>query len=159
MSENVNTAMNTMAAQPAGCAEQNADPNGEKKKLSTEEHLARIAKGKLRLLKPIRGNGRDIEELRWDFRNLNGWEYASAMDCDVSASVMNITTKQALSLFAVSAAKETTVKNESEEDIHPLNEFDIRTRIGVDDAVKAAQLASLFFLTSARVADKRISHE
>ncbi len=135
-----------------------ADTN-EKPTLTTAEHLANISKGKITLFTPIRAAGKDITELRWNFRNLNGWEYANAMDCDMSGSVFRITNRQALGLFAASAAKETTIKNESGVDIHPLDAQDIRERIGIDDCAKAVQVASVFFLASVREGNKRISNE
>lgn len=128
----------------------------EKKVLSTEEHLNKISKGTIKLLQPIRAAGMDITELHWNFRNMTGWEYANAMDCDTSSSVFRITNRQALSLFAVSAAKETVIKNDRGEDIRPLDAQDIRERIGIDDSTKVIQVATVFFLASAREGNKRI---
>ena len=125
--------------------------------ISAEEHLNRISVGKMKLLQPIRAAGQDITELKWNFRNLTGWEFASAMDCDSASNVFRITNKQALGLFAASAAKETTIKNDGGVEIHPLDAQDIRQRIGIDDCVKAVQIAAVFFVASAREANKRIS--
>ncbi|MBR6570367.1 MAG: hypothetical protein IKK75_07935 [Clostridia bacterium] len=125
--------------------------------ISPEEHLNRISTGKMKLLQPIRAAGQDITELKWNFRNLTGWEFASAMDCDSASNVFRITNKQALGLFAASAAKETTIKNDGGVEIHPLDAQDIRQRIGIDDCVKAVQLAAVFFVASAKEANKRIS--
>ena len=132
--------------------------NTPEKEMTTEEHLEKISRGTMQLLKPIRAAGMDITELKWDFRNLTGWEYAKAMDCDRSAGVINFSNVQALALFAASAAKETVVKNERGETIHPLDARDIRERIGCDDCAKGIQAASVFFLVSAQVANKRISN-
>lgn len=125
--------------------------------ISTEEHLNRIATGKMTLLQPIRAAGQDITELKWNFRNLTGWEFASAMDCDNAANVFRISNRQALGLFAASAAKETTIKNDGGVEIRPFDAQDIRQRIGIDDCVKAVQIATVFFVASAREANKRIS--
>lgn len=133
--------------------------NNAPKQLTEEEHLAKISTGKMTLMKPIRAAGQDITELKWNFRALTGWEYADAMDCDMSGSVFRITNRQALGLFAASAAKETTIKDENGREIHPLDAQDIRQRIGIDDCAKAVQVASVFFLTSIRVGNKRISNE
>lgn len=145
------------AAPVADHTANNAENAAAKLKLTAEEHLNRISAGKIKLLKPIRAAGKDITELHWNFRNLTGWEYANAMDCDTAPNAFRISNKQAISLFAASAAKETTIKNDNGVDIHPLDEQDIRQRIGIDDCMKAAQIASVFFIASVAEANKRIS--
>ena len=122
-----------------------------------EKQLAKISKGALKLDRPIKAAGHEITELRWDFRALTGWEYANALDCDADGvNVFRITNKQALSLFAAAAAKGTTIRNENGMDIHPLDARDIKERMGIDDTIKAVQMATVFFATSARVGNKRI---
>ena len=124
---------------------------------NAEQQLAKIAKGALKLAKPIMAAGREITELRWDFRDLTGWEYANALDCDnAGVNVFRITNKQAFSLFAAAAAKATTIKNDGGVDMHPLDARDIKERMGIDDTIKAVQVATVFFATSARVGNKRI---
>jgi len=125
-----------------------------------EKQLAKISKGTMKLEKPIMAADRELTELHWDFRTLTGWEYANALDCDdAGLNVFKITNKQAFSLFAAAAAKMTTMKNESGIEIHPLDARDIKERMGIDDTIKAIQLATVFFATSARVGNKRISNE
>ena len=131
--------------------------NGANAQIDAEKQLARIAKGVMKLEKPIMGAGREVTELKWDFRNLTGWEYANALDSDSSGvNVFRITNKQALSLFAAAAAKATTVKNDAGVEIHPLDMEDIKSRMGIDDTIMAVQTATVFFVTSARVGNKRI---
>ena len=125
-----------------------------------EKQLAKISKGTMKLEKPIMAADRELTELHWDFRTLTGWEYANALDCDdAGVNVFKITNKQAFSLFAAAAAKMTTMKNESGIEIHPLDARDIKERMGIDDTIKAVQLATVFFATSARVGNKRILSE
>lgn len=138
-------------------APENAQQNTPK--ITPEEHLNRLSKGRMVLLQPIRAAGQDITELRWNFRNISGWEFANAMDCVNASNVFNISNRQALALFAISAAKETTIKDERGTDVHPLDEADIRQRLGIDDCTKAIQVASVFFLASAREGNKRILKE
>ena len=127
---------------------------------SFDEQLDKFSKGTLKLFKPIIAAGKEIAELNYDFRKMTGWEYANALDSDTNAgSIFKITNKQALALFAASAAKETTAQNESGETYHPLDAQDIRERIGIDDTIKATQLASVFFIGSARAGSKRTSNE
>ena len=137
--------------------EENAAADAAKAMADAENQLAKIAKGGLKLDKPIMAAGREIGELHWDFRNLTGWEYANALDCDsAGVNVFRITNKQALSLFAAAAAKATTIRNENGMDIHPLDARDIKERMGIDDTIKAVQTATVFFVTSARVGNRRI---
>lgn len=143
-------------------APQNTTPDNQqpaaKKPPTAEEHLTRVAKGKITLLQPIRAADQDITELRWNFRNLSGWEYADAMDCDQSGGAFRITNRQALALFAASAAKETTIRNDKGEEVHPLDAQDIRERIGIDDCAEVIQVAAAFFHASVQVGSKRISN-
>jgi len=136
-------------------AENKADARDDKFKKA----LDMIASGKMELLSPIRAAGRDIKTVHWNFRNLTGWEYAQAMDMDGSANPMKVSAKQALCLFAVSCAKETKVIDESGKTIHPLDAMDVRQRLGIDDSMKAVQLAQVFFTSAVRAADKRILNE
>lgn len=138
----------------------NADTKITKAIEQAEKLLPTIAKGGLKLEKPILAAGREITELHWDFRNLTGWEYASALDSDdAGVNAFRITNKQALSLFAAAAAKATVVKNENGMDIHPLDARDIKERMGINDTIKAVQHATVFFITSARAGNKRILSE
>ena len=104
-----------------------------------------ISKGTLELATPIRARSKDITELHYDFGKLSGWEYVEAMDSDPTArNVFVVTKKQALCLFAAAAAKATA----------DIDAKDIKERIGLADAQRAAQVATLFLTTSARGAGK-----
>lgn len=128
-------------------------------KIDVEKQLAKIAKGVMKLEKPIQAGAGAVTELRWDFRELTGWEYANALDGDsADVNVFKITNKQALCLFAAAAAKATTIKNDAGMDVHPLDARDIRSRMGIDDTIKAVQMATVFFVASARAGNKRISN-
>lgn len=107
-------------------------------------------KGKLELEKPIMAGDTEIKELVYDFTELSGLEYTEAMDSDMNASqIFRITNKQALSLFAIAAAKQTP----------QLDRRDIVERIGMTDSVAATQLAILFFSASTRAGRMRISRK
>lgn len=62
-------------------------------------------------------------------------------------NVFSMTDKQALCLFAAAAGKQTP----------GIDATDIRTRMGVVDAVKAVQLATVFLVTSTREEKGRTS--
>lgn len=132
----------------------------EAAKKNMEQTAAQAAeatkRGTLELAAPIRAAGQDIRELKYDFTKLTGWEYAQALDEDISAgSVFRLSNRQAISLFAAAAAKATAIRNEAGVEIHPLDAKDIRDRLGIEDGVKAAQLAAVFFIVTAREANKR----
>ena len=105
-------------------------------------------KGRLTLETPIKSGDEEITELIYDFTALNGMEYTDAMDSDPNATGnYRITYRQALSLFAKAAAKQTD----------RLDMQDIVSQIGVTDAVEGVQLATLFFNASTRAGRLRIS--
>ena len=118
----------------------------EKAKIANEAMAE--GKGKLKLEKPITAGDTEIEELVYDFNELSGLEFTEAMDSDMNAQqIFRITNKQALSLFAVAAAKQTP----------QLDKRDIIERIGMTDSVAATQIAILFFSASTRAGRMRIS--
>lgn len=105
-------------------------------------------KGKFKLETPILAGDEEIKELLYDFTEITGLEYADAMDSDPNAQqIYKITYRQGLALFAAAAAKQTD----------KVDTRDIISRMGATDAVKAVQLATLFFSASARAAHYRIS--
>lgn len=122
----------------------------EEVKAKTKESQEAIAEGKgiLHLETPITARDEEIEELEYDFTDMTGLEYISVMDTDMNATqIFGITRKQALALFAQSAAKHT----------ENLDAQDIMSRIGMTDAVIATQVATLFFSAAARAGRLRIS--
>lgn len=145
-----------MSEEAKKTAEANATPEEkaateakEKPITDPNEQLRKLAKGKMQLETPIRAGGKDITELEYDFQKLTGWEYADAMDSDYSSSSMfRISNRQAFCLFAAAAGKVTP----------GIDATDIRERMGSTDAVKAVQLATIFFTASARAGNKRISN-
>jgi len=123
----------------------------EKKQAVTDpnEQLRKLAHGKMQLETPIRAGGKDVAELEYDFQRLTGWEYAEAMDSDNSAANMfRISSRQAFALFATAAGKATS----------GIDAIDIKERMGSTDAIKAVQLATIFFVAAARAGNKRISN-
>lgn len=101
------------------------------------EAVQKITKGKIKLFKPIQDGDKVHEELNYDFNELTGWELARAIDGGESRDpfAKNLTDTQALSLFAVAAAKCT----------EGLDERDIKERLGAMDAITAIRTATLFF--------------
>lgn len=124
--------------------------DGAKKILDPAEQIRLFGKGKMTLSKPIADGENMITELHWDFMALTGAEYVNAMDGDRNASnTFKMTSTQAMHLFAAAAAKETP----------GVDAADIRQRMGIMDAQKAVQLATIFFTASNRLGYSRISEE
>lgn len=117
--------------------------------VNPQEQIHKLAKGKMTLETPIRAGGVDVTELQYDFSRLTGREYADAMDRDSGTmNMFRMSNKQALYLFAAAAAKETS----------GIDATDISDRIGVQDSIKAVQLATIFFVASARAGNSRITN-
>ena len=118
-----------------------------KKRNIEADEIIKQGKGRLTLETPILSRDEEVKELQYDFTRLTGLEYTEAMDSDQTAQqIYRITYKQALSLFAKAAAKETD----------GLDARDIMQRIGVTDAVEGVQLATIFFTGSTRAGRMRI---
>lgn len=120
----------------------------EQKQIDPMEMIRKWGTGTMQLYTPIQDGQNRITELKWDFLALTGREYAEAMDMDPNArAAFSMTSKQALCLFAEAAAKATG----------GLDARDIRDRMGIMDAGKAIQLATVFFRYSSLAGDSRIS--
>lgn len=115
--------------------------------LDPMEQIRLFGRGGLKLEKPIQDGENTVKELKWDFLALTGSEYVEALDMDRMAQTsFRITSKQALCLFAAAAAKATA----------GLDARDIRERMGVLDAAKAVQVATVFFTASSRAGNGRM---
>lgn len=103
--------------------------------------LEGTVRGTLKLKQPIRAQSEDLTELHYDFSKLTGWEYVEAMDeGGTTRNVFEVSQKQALCLFAAAAGKAT----------NGVDAVDIRTRIGMEDTLRAVQIAMVFIVASAR---------
>lgn len=121
----------------------------QEKNREAQEAMAQ-GRGILALETPILARDKEVTELQYDFTDVTGLEYVTAMDSDLNANASQayrITYRQALALFASAAAKHT----------EDLDAKDIVGRIGITDAAVGAQLATLFFTASARAGRLRIS--
>lgn len=105
--------------------------------------------GKFKLSKPIRANGRDVTELNFDFTKITGVEFADIMDSarNKAPDAYNISAPQGVALFAEAAVKVTK----------DVDKYDIISGISIMDAIKASQVAELFFKSVSRQGDERIT--
>lgn len=125
-----------------------AELEERRKKRKEAMEVMSQGKGSLRLEKPILAGDEEITELAYDFNEITGFEYTDAMDSDPNASqIYRITYRQALTLFAAAAAKQT----------ERIDRRDIMERIGVTDALEGVQLATLFFSAATRAGQLRLS--
>ena len=110
-------------------------------KKTADELAAKLEKGEMKLLAPIRGGGKDIDALKYDFTKLTAWEYAEALDSDAAAKdAFKMTKKQGIALFAAAVAKE----------MPELDARDVKERLGIKDGVQAVNLATVFLVSAQR---------
>ena len=115
-----------------------------------DEAAKAVRSGKLTLAEPIEDGENVHTELVYDFGALKGLELARALDFgDGPKDSFRLTDVQALNYFACAAAKCQKPGG--------LDATDIRERIGGMDAIKAIQLATVFFRASSRAGDRRLS--
>lgn len=119
--------------------------------MSPVEAAEKVSKGRFKLLVPIEDGEKQYDALTYDFNKLTGWELAKAIDGsgDRNANPSNVTDTQALSLFAVAAAKCTG----------GLDAKDIMERLSAQDAIAAISVASIFFRGSLLAGSLRITKE
>ena len=116
---------------------------------SADDAVNELSRGKLKLFKPFIADDAEITELAYDFENLGGPELVRAMDRGAAngGNAFRITSEQALELFIASAGKETD----------GCDAADIRRGLSSVDAVKAVQLATVFFVASSQAGNARIT--
>ena len=116
--------------------------NNELQKLATE-----LAAGTYELLSPIYSNNVEFKELTFDFRKLTGRDIIAAQSQGSGFNAFTLAPDQALYLFSLAAAKCT----------EGVDAVDIRTNVGIDDAIKMQQRAVNFFRFSSLAGDRRFS--
>jgi len=114
-----------------------------------DEAVKTLSRGKLKLFRPFVADDKEITELEYDFENLGGPEMVRAMDrgAQNGGNAFRITSEQALELFIASAGKET----------EGCDAADVRRGLSSVDAVKAVQLATVFFVASSQAGNARIT--
>lgn len=124
----------------------------EKKKenpKSMEEAVKELSGGKLKLHKPFIADDVEITELYFNFENLTGIEMTRAMDrgAQNGGNAFRLSQEQALELFIMSAGKETK----------GCDAEDVRRGLSSVDAIKAVQLATVFFVASSQAGNAHIT--
>ena len=113
--------------------------------------VEKMARGRMKLSKPIMCKGKELTELHYDFLALSGFEYADAMDSDAGrgSDSFHLTNRQALALFSAAVAK----NNED------MDKEVVMRGLSIGDTIKAVQLATVFFVISSRAGNRRITRE
>ena len=149
--ENINATENINTANEETQRPENEPVKTEREKQEEAINLVieQYGSGKMELMTPIKSRDKEITELEWDFTILTGKEYVQALDADRSApNAFTLTNTQALAFFAAAAARKTP----------GLDTRDIRDRLGMQDAVKAIQLAQVFYAACNRAGNARITN-
>lgn len=138
-------------------AEEEDEENQKWKSMTPAQRLRELTSGKLKLLKPFRAHSEDVTELEYDFCGLTTEEMMTALDSAPVNNLFAISNQQAMALFAATAAKcAPKVKGEKR---RVYDAIDIKRGMGAADAVKAIQLAKLFYNASSQAGGKNISKE
>ena len=136
-------------------AENHKEP--EQKPISDPgEILRELCKGKMELMYPFRARGQDVAEIPYDFCALTGEELMDALDRAPYDNMFRISNRQAMHLFAATAEKEAPPAEEGRTG-KIYDAKDIMRGLKAADAVKAAQLAKLFYNASSQAGNRRIS--
>ena len=117
-----------------------ATPEKPKAPANPADELRKSSMGTLKLTFPIRAASEDVNELKYDVCDLTSLEMMEALDKGGTINLIGISNTQALYLFATTAAK-CNKKVDFE---------DVCSRLSGADAIKAVQLAKLFYVASSR---------
>lgn len=137
----------------------------EKKENKKEEQkdpgqlLRELCRGKLELLQPFRAYSQDVTEIEYDFCALTTEEVMDALDSVPVNNLFAISNQQAMALFATTAGKCAPKVDEEKGSTRLYDAKDIRKRLGPADAVKAVQMAKLFYNASSQAGRKNSSKE
>ena len=141
-------------------AEAKTEETGEKAISDPGEQLRELCRGTMKLMSPFRAHSQDITEIKFDFCGLTGMEMMDALDSTpVVNNMFGITNRQALALFAATAEKCAPMAKDGGVKTRLYDAKDVKSRLGAADAVKAMQLAKLFYNASSQAGNNNISRE
>lgn len=117
--------------------------------LRTLDKIRKYGTGTLKLQKPLRSHSQDVEELTYDLTKINGMELANCLDSDPGAMrVDKLTARQAMNLFALGVEK--CMRG-------TVDARDIKEQLGIQDAILAVQVATVFFNACSRTGSMGIT--
>lgn len=113
------------------------------------ESVRKYGTGTLKLQKPLRSHSQDVPELTYDMTKITGMELAGCLDGDSSAQgIDKLTAKQSMNIFALSVEK--CMRGE-------VDARDVKEQMGLQDAITAIRVATVFFNASSRLGDMGIT--
>ncbi|MBR3740565.1 MAG: hypothetical protein IKN04_08905 [Clostridia bacterium] len=136
--------------------------NQEEQKIISDpaEQLRVLCQGTLKLMTPIRAHSEDVKEIKFDFCGLKGIEVMDALDSVMAVNNMfGISNKQAMALFAATAEKCAPMVEDGGKTTRLYDAKDIKSRLAGADAIKAMQLAKLFYNASSQAGNSNISNK
>lgn len=137
--------------------EENEEAKKEQENMTPAQQLRELTSGKLILMQPFRAHSQDVTELPFDFCGLTTDEMMTALDSVPVNNLFAISNQQAMALFAATAAKCAPKVEGTKRRVY--DERDIKRGMGAADAVKAVQLAKLFYNASSQAGGQNISKE
>lgn len=123
--------------------------NKDMRNKTLEERRESWMKGTVTLEKPFTIGTDTYDHLDYDFNTINMWNLIDALDSDPSNAFMTrISVRQAVTLFAYGCAVPMKIDPE-----------DVLKNLTTVDTINARMIATNFFITTARVAQKKFSNE
>ena len=140
-------------------ADNKKDEKAKQENKDPGQLLRELCRGKLELLQPFRAHSQDVTEVEYDFCGLTNEEVMDALDSVPVNNMFAISNQQAMALFAATAGKCAPKIDDEEKNTRLYDARDIKKRLGPSDAVKAIQLAKLFYNASSQAGRKNNSKE
>ena len=140
--------------------ERAADAAAEKKQAISDpgEQLRKLCSGTMTLMHPFKAHDQEVQEIKFDFCSMTGSEMMDALDSAPANNMFTITNAQAMAMFAATAAKCAPFIEDGNIKSRLYDARDVKARLGAADAVKAIQLAKLFYHAAGQVGGKNTSN-
>lgn len=137
-----------------------ASTEAEKKQAISDpgEQLRKLCSGTMTLMYPFKSHDQEVTEIKYDFCGLSGSEMMDALDSANANNIFNISNAQAMALFAATAAKCAPYIEDGNIRSRMFDAKDVKARMGAADAVKAIQLAKLFYHAAGQAANRNTSN-
>lgn len=123
------------------------------------EILRELCRGTLKLIQPFRAHSDDVLAVPFDFCDLTGSEMMDALDSAPGKGAFDLSNKQAMALFAATAAKCAPMVQDGNRMTKMYDARDVISRMSAADSVMAVQIAKLFYRASGQAGSNNISKE
>ncbi len=119
--------------------------------------LRELCRGTLELMQPFMSRDIEVTELPYDFCGLSNEELFEALDSVPMNNMFAISNAQAMAVFCATAGKCAPKYDDGHFHGRLYDARDVKSRLGSADAIKAIQLAKLFYTASSQAGNKNIS--